>query len=191
MSGRGPACEARTHTGRSAGKQKKGERAQIQSRPSGGSGACGVRASRWLTLSSHSSGKCSRISRGSASAAITMSSAMPRFSVLVAAGATREAGSRLHPARSGGGAGASTFVRALLQLLVVGSLLCDIKDGHRQLSVGQGEGLRVGRLALRTGRGRPVRDAARRGGRRDEAPLTIAGPSDDEDGGPGVLGIRW
>ena len=26
MSGRGPACEARTHTGRSAGKQKKGER---------------------------------------------------------------------------------------------------------------------------------------------------------------------
>ena len=26
MSGRGPACEARTHTGRSAGTQKKGER---------------------------------------------------------------------------------------------------------------------------------------------------------------------
>ena len=38
------------------------------------------------TLSSHRSGKCSRISRGSASAAMTMSSAMPRFSVLVAVG---------------------------------------------------------------------------------------------------------
>ena len=38
------------------------------------------------TMSSHSSGKCRRISRGSASAAMTMSSAMPRFSVLVAVG---------------------------------------------------------------------------------------------------------
>ena len=41
------------------------------------------------TLSSHRSGKCSRISRGSASAAMTMSSAMPRFSVLVAVGGKR------------------------------------------------------------------------------------------------------
>ena len=38
------------------------------------------------TLSSHSSGKGRRISRGSASADMTMSSAMPRFSVLVAVG---------------------------------------------------------------------------------------------------------
>lgn len=36
------------------------------------------------TLSSHSRGRCSRISRGSVSAAMMISSAMPRFSVLVA-----------------------------------------------------------------------------------------------------------
>jgi len=37
-----------------------------------------------LFLSSHSNGKCSRISKGSASAAITINSATPRLSVLVA-----------------------------------------------------------------------------------------------------------
>jgi len=37
-------------------------------------------------LSSHSSGKCNRISRGSVSAASTRNSACDRFSVLVAAG---------------------------------------------------------------------------------------------------------
>ena len=40
-------------------------------------------------LSSHSRGRCSRISSGSASAAMTMNSEMPRFSVLVAGGRRR------------------------------------------------------------------------------------------------------
>ena len=39
---------------------------------------------RTRTLSSHSSGRCSTISIGSTSAAMTMNSQMPRFSVLVA-----------------------------------------------------------------------------------------------------------
>jgi hypothetical protein len=41
-------------------------------------------------LSSHNKGKCNRISRGSASAAMIMSSAMPRFNALVAVEGGRE-----------------------------------------------------------------------------------------------------
>jgi len=37
-----------------------------------------------LTLSSHSRGRCKMISSGSASAAMTINSHMPRFSVFVA-----------------------------------------------------------------------------------------------------------
>jgi hypothetical protein len=37
------------------------------------------------TLSSHSRGRCSKISRGSVSAAMMITSAIPRFRVLVAA----------------------------------------------------------------------------------------------------------
>lgn len=39
----------------------------------------------YVTLSSHRRGRCNRISRGWASAAITINSAIPRFSVFVAA----------------------------------------------------------------------------------------------------------
>lgn len=38
----------------------------------------------WRTLSSHNNGKCNKISKGSVSAAITIKSVIPRFSVFVA-----------------------------------------------------------------------------------------------------------
>ena len=52
------------------------------------------------TLSSHRSGKCSRISRGSASAAKTTNSAMPRFSDFVASLAPSSAACSCKPAAS-------------------------------------------------------------------------------------------
>ena len=43
-----------------------------------------MRSGQQRTLSSHSKGRCSRISSGSVSAAITMNSAIPLFRALVA-----------------------------------------------------------------------------------------------------------
>jgi len=45
-----------------------------------------------ITLSSHNNGRCNRISSGSASAAMMMSSAMPRFNALVAVRGEKERG---------------------------------------------------------------------------------------------------
>ena len=55
-------------------------------------------------------------------------------------------------AKVGRRAGSRTLVGALLQLLVVGRLLDDIKDGDRQRSVREREGLGVG-FSLRAERG--------------------------------------
>lgn len=79
---------------------------------------------RRRTLSSHSSGRCSRISSGSVSAVSTMNSEMPRFSVLVAADNTSESSVRWS------WRGVRTFVRALLELLIVGRLLDEVQNLH-------------------------------------------------------------
>ncbi len=91
---------------------------------------------RALTLSSASSGRCSRISIGSVSAAMTTNSDIPRFSVFVAAPQEPHfsvllqhehlaAQQCLHKL---------TLVSALAQLLVVCSLLHNVQDGVCELT---------------------------------------------------------
>lgn len=99
-------------------------------------------------LSSASRGKCRRISIGSVSAAMTMNSEMPRLRVLVAAGRNdkliRAASAMVQQDELWR---LLTLVGALLELLVVCSLLHNVQNGVGQLCVRQGVRLRVHSLA--------------------------------------------
>lgn len=97
------------------------------------------------TLSSASSGRCNKISMGSVSAAIITIAEMPRLSVLVAACKAQLVKLGLSLANSAPQmllttkclhsmiAQTRTLVRALLQLLVVDSLLDNVQYGVGQL----------------------------------------------------------
>lgn len=96
-----------------------------------------------VTLSSASRGRCSRISMGSVSAAITTNSEMPLLSVLVAAGkAWQDVSPRpgLHSMVRHAVLHGLTLIGALAQLLVVGSLLHNVDDGVRELQTAQAWG---------------------------------------------------
>ncbi len=90
-------------------------------------------------LSSQSNGKCRRISKGSASAAITMNSERPRFKVFVAATEVVSQGLEF----SQKSVRNITFIGTLSQLLVVGGLLNQVENFDSELSVSQGIGFGV------------------------------------------------
>lgn len=94
------------------------------------------------TLSSASKGRWSRISSGSVSAAITMNSEIPLLRVLVAEifkaciNTTKQKKQigiiNIELLQTG------TFISALFELLVVGSLLNEIQNGYGELRIRQG-----------------------------------------------------
>lgn len=88
-------------------------------------------------MSSQRRGKWRRISRGSASAAMTINSARPRLSVFVAVEEFTV------NARNFGMNIALTFVGSLAQLFVVACLLDKIENLHCQLSISQRVGLGI------------------------------------------------
>lgn len=100
-------------------------------------------------MSSHKRGKWRRISRGSVSAAMTMSSAMPRLSVLVASLAPYNPGIVVLTTYTH----SKNTTTHLLQLLVVRRLLNDLHDRVGQRVVGERVCLGVDSSLHKTGVG--------------------------------------